>query len=79
MRGALYMGALAATCYNPAIGALYQRLVGAGKPGKVALVACMRKLLLVLGRGAQARWALDGRGAAIGILRTQNWQITEIA
>ena len=48
VRRVLYMSALAATRHNPEIGALYQRLVEAGKPGKVALVACMRKLLLVL-------------------------------
>jgi transposase len=48
VRAALYMGALVATRYNPAIAAFYQRLLTAGKPKKVALVACMHKLLRIL-------------------------------
>ena len=48
VRQALYMGALAATRFNPTIRAFYQRLCDAGKPKKVALVACMRKLLTIL-------------------------------
>jgi len=48
VREALYMGALVATRYNPAIKEFYERLVAAGKPKKVALVACMRKLLVIL-------------------------------
>ncbi len=48
VRGALYMGALTATRWNPTIGAFYRRLCDAGKPRKVALVACMRKLLTIL-------------------------------
>jgi len=48
VREALYMGALVATRYNPHIKEFYERLVGAGKPKKVALVACMRKLLVIL-------------------------------
>jgi len=48
VRSALYMGALAATRFNPTIRVFYQRLVVAGKPPKVALVACMHKLLTVL-------------------------------
>ena len=48
VRRALYMAALVASRSNPAIKAHYQRLVGAGKLPKVALVACMRKLLLTL-------------------------------
>ncbi|HET7612706.1 MAG TPA: IS110 family transposase, partial [Steroidobacteraceae bacterium] len=48
VRAALYMGALVATKYNPVIRALYQRLLTAGKAKKVALVACMRKLLTIL-------------------------------
>ena len=46
VRTALYMGALAAVRSNPPIKAFYERLVGKGKPKKVALVACMRKLLV---------------------------------
>lgn len=48
VRAALYMGALTATRCNPVIRAFYQRLVAAGKPKKVALTACMRKLLIIL-------------------------------
>jgi transposase len=48
VRTALYMATLSAMRYNPAIAATYQRLVAAGKPKKVAMVACMRKLLIVV-------------------------------
>lgn len=48
VRAALYMGALVATRHNPLIREFYGRLLSAGKPKKVALVACMRKLLLIL-------------------------------
>jgi transposase len=48
VRSVLYMAALVATRHNPVIRSLYQRLLSAGKPKKVALVACMRKLLTIL-------------------------------
>ena len=49
VRQALYMATLSAVRYNPVIKALFERLAGqSGKPGKVALVACMRKLLTIL-------------------------------
>lgn len=48
VRAALYMGALSATRCNPVITAFYQRLLAAGKPKKLALAACMRKLLVIL-------------------------------
>lgn len=48
VRTSLYMAALVATRFNPVIKAFYIRLVAAGKPKKVALVACMRKLLTIL-------------------------------
>ena len=48
LRTALYMATLVATRYNPVIRAFYQRLCAAGKPKKVALIACMRKLLVIL-------------------------------
>ncbi len=48
VREALYMGALIASRFNPVIKEFYERLVEAGKPKKVALVACMRKLLTIL-------------------------------
>jgi transposase len=48
VRSALYMAALVATQYNPIVRAYYAKLLAAGKPKKLALVACMRKLLLML-------------------------------
>lgn len=48
VRRTLYMATLTATRYNPAIRNFYQRLIAAGKLPKVALVACMRKLLTIL-------------------------------
>ena len=48
VRAVLYMGTLAATRFNPVIRDFYQRLLAAGKPQKLALVAGMRKLLVIL-------------------------------
>jgi transposase len=48
VRAALYMAALTASRYNPIIKAFYHRLCSAGKARKVALTACMRKLLIIL-------------------------------
>jgi transposase len=48
VRAALYMATLTATRFNPVIRIFYQRLLAAGKLKKVALVACMRKLLTIL-------------------------------
>jgi len=48
VRAALYMAALVATRYNPVIRTFYQRLCAAGKAKKVAIIACMRKLLIIL-------------------------------
>ena len=48
VRAALYMGALVANRFNPVIRDFYQRLLAAGKPKKLALTACMRKLLIIL-------------------------------
>ena len=48
IRAALYMGALVASQYNPVIRDFYRRLLAAGKPKKLALTACMRKLLVTL-------------------------------
>ena len=48
VRTVLYMGTLVATRYNPQIKAFYERLRAAGKVKKVALTACMRKLLTIL-------------------------------
>ena len=48
VRAVLYMATLTATRRNPVIRAFYQRLVASGKLKKVALVACMRKLLTMI-------------------------------
>ena len=48
VRAVLYMGALVAARHNPVIRNFYQRLLAAGKPKKLALTACMRKLLTIL-------------------------------
>ena len=48
VRTVLYMGALVASRCNPVIREFYQRLLAAGKSKKVALTACMRKLLVIL-------------------------------
>ena len=48
VRAAPYMGALVASRYNPVIQDFYQRLLASGKPKKLALTACMRKLLVIL-------------------------------
>lgn len=48
IRAVLFMATVAAVRYNPVLKAFYQRLRAAGKKAKVALVACMRKLLVIL-------------------------------
>jgi transposase len=48
LRCMLYMAAVVASRYNPVIRTFYQRLLAAGKPKKLALTACMRKLVLIL-------------------------------
>jgi transposase len=56
VRAVVYMATLSAIRHNPVLRAFYQRLIAAGKLPKVAIVACMRKLLTIL--NAMAR---DGR------------------
>lgn len=48
VRNALYMGALVASRYNPSIKRFYKRLRDSGKAAKIALTACMRKLLVIV-------------------------------
>ncbi len=48
VRAVLYMATLVATRFNPVLRDFYQRLCAAGKPKKVAITACMRKLLTIL-------------------------------
>jgi transposase len=55
VRAVLYMATVAASRCNPVIKAFYQRLRDAGKPAKVALTACMRKLLTILNAMLKAK------------------------
>lgn len=65
VRACLYMAALVAARFNATIQAFYRRLIAAGKPKKLALVACMRKLLTIL--NARIR---DHRAALAGLRTT---------
>jgi transposase len=55
VRAALYMAALVATRRNPVIRTFYQRLCQAGKAKKLAVTACMRKLLTILNAMVKSR------------------------
>jgi transposase len=61
VRAALYMAALVASRRNPVIRTFYQRLCQAGKAKKLALTACMRKLLTILNAMVKSRtpWRQD--------------------
>lgn len=65
VRSMLYMAALTALRFNPVIKEFYQRLVGKGKPHKVALTACMRKLLSIVNLMVrnQTNWKTDSVSA----------------
>ena len=65
-RRLLYMPALAAICYNPDLRAKYGQLVAQGKPRKVAVVAVMRKLLVLANvlLGEDRRWLPERLGGA---------------
>lgn len=65
VRSALYMGTLVATRYNPVIRDFYQRLCAVGKPKKVALVACMRKLLTILNAILKSGVAWNPKGVQL--------------
>jgi transposase len=60
VRAALYMAALVATRKNPVIRTFYQRLCQAGKAKKLALTACMRKLLTILNAMVKSRTPWQG-------------------
>lgn len=63
IRSVLYMATLTATRYDPRLRAFYQALRARGKAGKVALVACMRKLLIILNARMRDVFATDLRSA----------------
>lgn len=60
VRAVLYMATLTGIRFNPVLKEFYQRLTGHGKPHKVAMVACMRKLLCILNAMVRdnKKWAL---------------------
>ena len=64
LRAVLYMGAMSASRFNPVIRDFYQRLLTPGKPNKVALTACMRKLLVILNAMLKSRshWSAEPAG-----------------
>lgn len=57
VRTALYMAALEASRFNPVLNAHYKKLVDNRKPPKVALIACARKLLVILNAIVKANTA----------------------
>jgi transposase len=65
VRAALYMSTLVAIKHNPALRPFYERLLAAGKPKKVALTACMHKLLLALNALLRKRVAWEPPPRAI--------------
>lgn len=64
VRTALYMAATSAKRFNPVIRSLYQRLRAAGKDFKVAMVACMRKILVILNAMVKNNTPFDIAAAA---------------
>ncbi len=68
VRATLYMGTLVAVQHNPVLRRFYERLLAAGKPKKLALVACMHKLLLIL--NAVLRQRIPWQPPALPALRS---------
>jgi transposase len=66
VRNVLYMAARSAVRFNPVLRVVYQRLLAAGKPKKVAMVACMRKLIIILNAMVrdQRSWSAPVQAAA---------------
>jgi transposase len=69
VRTALYMAALVGARRNPTLRAFYLRLVAAGKPKKVALVACMRKLLTILNTMVRTRTPWQSSPVVTAVVR----------
>lgn len=65
VRHVLYMAAIAAVRSNPVIKPFYERLIARGKPHKVAMVACMRKMLTILNAMTRSNtpWTHSWQGA----------------
>jgi transposase len=66
VRSVLYMATVSAIHHNPQIRPVYDRLIAAGKKPKVALIACLRKLLTILNAMMRSNqhWRLDAAKAA---------------
>ena len=66
VRAVLYMSTLSAVRCNPVLKIFHQRLIAAGKKPKVALTACMRKLLTILNAMIknQTSWRVEDRNFA---------------
>ena len=81
VRSTLYMGALVVSRRNPVLREFYQRLLEAGKPKKVALTACMRKLLTVLKQHGEDRSEMGSdhpnilTGKTVALCRTINYDV----
>jgi transposase len=58
VRSVLYMATVAATRFNPVIKVFYERLVASGKPKKLAIIACLRRLITIVNAmvKTQQRW-----------------------
>ena len=74
LRSLLYMSVVAGIRCNPTIRGFYKHLLAAGKAPKIAIVACMRKLLVILNAmlKSQKRWRINDRceapaAAALGL------------
>lgn len=64
LRTVLYMAALVAVRWQPEMKAFYGRLRAGGKPAKVALVACMRKLLVIVNARRRDELRMEARALA---------------
>lgn len=65
LRAVLYMATLTAIRWEPTLRTFFQRLRAAGKPGKVALVACMRKFLVILNARCRDQFLAPAPTAAV--------------
>jgi transposase len=65
IRNALFMAATTARQHNPVIRAFYERLIARGKPYKVAIVACIRKMIVILNTMVKndAKWEVNHKAA----------------
>ena len=65
IRNALFMPATTARQHNPVIRAFYERLIARGKPYKVAIVACIRKMIVILNTMVKnnTKWEVNHKAA----------------